>query len=123
MPFVRDATQWALATPTIFNMDQGSNFTSPQFLTLLTEASTQISMDGRGWALDNILIERFWRSIQYEEIYLYDYATPREVRRAIAAYIAFYNHERRHQSLDYATPASVYGVPSPMHTTSSRRPN
>ncbi len=120
MPFVLDATQraLALATPTIFNMDQGSHFTSPQFLTLLTEASTQISMDGRGRALDNLLIERFWRSIQYEEISLHDYATPREARRAIAAYIAFYNQERRHQSLDYATPASVYGVPCPMGVTS-----
>ncbi len=57
-------------------------------------------------------------SIKYEEIYLHDYATPREARRAIAAYIAFYNHERRHQSLDYATPASVYGVPSSMRVTS-----
>ncbi len=118
MPFVLDATQraLALATPTIFNMDQGSHFTSP-------EAPTQISMDGRGRALDNIFIERFWRSIKYEEIYLHDYATPREARRAIVAYIAFYNHERRHQSLDYATPASVYGVPSPIRTTSSRRPD
>ncbi len=60
---------------------------------------------------------------KYEEIYLHDYATPREARRAIAAYIAFYNHERRHQSLDYATPVSVYGVPSPIRTTSSRRPD
>jgi putative transposase len=125
MPFVLDATQraLALATPTISNMDQGSHFTSPQFLTLLTETSTQINMDGRGRALDNIFIERFWRSIKYEEIYLHDYATPREARRAMAAYIAFYNHERRHQSLDYATPASVYGVPSPIRTTSSRRPH
>lgn len=120
MPFVLDATQraLALATPTIFNMDQGSHFTSPQFLTLLTEAPTQISMDGRGRALDNIFIERFWRSIKYEEIYLHDYTTPREARGAIAAYITFYNHERPHQSLGYATPASVYGMPSPIRVTS-----
>jgi len=118
MPFVLDATQraLALAAPTILNRDQGS--TSPQFLTLLTEAPPQISMDGRGRALDNIVIERFWRSIKYEEIYLHDYATPREARRAIAAYIAFYNHERPHQSMNYATPASVYGVPSPIRATS-----
>ena len=121
LPFVLDATQraLALATPTIFNMDQGSHFTSLQ----LTAAFTPMSMDGRGRALDNIFVERFWRSIQYEEIYYHDYATPREARRAITAYIAAYNHERRHQSLDYPTPASVYGVPSPMHTTSSRRPH
>jgi len=120
MPFVLDATQraLALATPTIFNMDQGSHFTSPQFLTLLTEAPTQISMDGRGRSLDNIFIERFWRSIQYEEIYLHDYTTPREARGAIAAYITFYNHERPHPSLGYATPASMYGMPSAIPVTS-----
>jgi len=75
-------------------------------------------MDGRGRAPDNIFIERVWRSIKYEEIYLHDYTTPREARREIAAYITFYNHERPHQSLDYATPASVYGMPSPIRVTS-----
>ena len=119
MPCVLDATRraLALATPTILNMDQGSHCTSPQFLTLLTEASTQISMDGRGRALDNILIERFWRRIQYEDIYLHDYVTPRETRHGVATYIDFYNDERPHQSWDYATPASVYGLVSPVRTT------
>ncbi len=74
-------------------------------------------LDATRRALDNIFIERFWRSIKYEDIYLHDYVTPRETRHGVAAYIAFYNDERPHQSLDYATPASVYGLVSPVRTT------
>ncbi len=65
-------------------------------------------MDGRGRALDNIFVERLWRSVKYEEVYLHDYNTPREARQGLARYFEFYDHERPHQSLDYRTPADVY---------------
>ena len=103
----------ALATPAICNSDQGSHFTSPQYTGRLLAAEVQISMDGRGRALDNIFTERFWRSLKYEEVYLQDYATPREARLGIAHYIDFYNHERPHQALDYQTPAQVYATIPP----------
>jgi putative transposase len=108
--FVLDATRCALdqAAPVIFNSDQGSHFTSPQYTNLLLEAKVQISMDGRGRALDNIFTERLWRTVKYEEVYLHDYATPREARAGLSRYLSFYNHERPHQSLRYQTPAEVY---------------
>lgn len=110
IPFVVTAVDQALAqaTPTIFNSDQGSHFTSPQYIDRLKAAGTQISMDGKGRAIDNILTERLWRSVKYEEVYLNDYANPREARYGLAAYHHFYNFERLHQSLDYATPAEIY---------------
>src|SRR5665811_2091587 len=110
MPFVMAATERALAqaTPTIWNSDQGSHFTSPQYTQRLLDAGVQISMDGKGRAIDNIFTERLWRTIKYEEVYLKDYANPKEARRALAAYLDFYNHRRWHQALDYQTPASVY---------------
>lgn len=110
MPFVLDAVERALevATPEICNSDQGSHFTSPQYIQRLEAASVRISMDGKGRALDNIFTERFWRSLKYEDIYLHDYATPREVRGGITRYITLYNGQRPHQSLDYRTPAAVY---------------
>lgn len=110
MPFVLAAVDQALAqaTPAIFNSDQGSHFTSPQYLDRLKAAGTRISMDGKGRAIDNILTERLWRSVKYEEVYLNEYANPRQARQGLAAYWRFYNHERLHQSLAYATPAEVY---------------
>jgi putative transposase len=109
-PFVTAAVQQALATatPTIWNSDQGSHFTSPQYTRLLQAAGVQISMDGRGRALDNVFNERLWRTIKYEEVYLNDYGSPREARLQLGHYITFYNHERMHQALDYRTPAEVY---------------
>lgn len=110
MPFVLTAVDRALAqaTPTIFNSDQGSHFTSPQYIDRLKAAGTRISMDGKGRAIDNILTERFWRSVKYEEVYLKDYANPREAHYGLSTYHHFYNHERPHQSLDDATPAEIY---------------
>lgn len=96
------------ATPEIMNSDQGSHFTSPQYLDLLTARSVQISMDARRRALDNIITERLWRTIKYEEVYLKDYETPREARKSLSQFLYFYDHERLHQSLNYRTPASVY---------------
>lgn len=108
--FVLTAVETALAsaTPDIWNSDQGSHFTSPQYLDRLKFAGVQISMDGRGRALDNIFTERLWRSIKYEEVYLHDYASPKEATQSLSRYIQFYNHERPHQSLGYKTPAQVY---------------
>ncbi len=108
--FVLDVVQQALAqaTPEICNSDQGSHFTSPQYTQLLLAAQVQISMDGRGRALDNIFVERLWRSVKYEEVYLHDYGTPREARQGLTKYFHFYDHERPHQALDYRTPAQVY---------------
>ncbi len=108
--FVLQAVEQALlqAKPEIFNSDQGSQFTSSQYIDRLLAADVQISMDGRGRALDNIFTERLWRSVKYEEVYLKDYATPREARLGLTCYFNFYNHERPHQALDYQTPAQVY---------------
>jgi len=75
---------------------------------MLLAAGVQISMDGRGRALDNIFTERLWRTVKWEEVYLQDYATPREARIGLTRYLQFYNHERLHQALDYRTPAEVY---------------
>lgn len=110
LPFVLEAVEQALtqATPAIWNSDQGSHFTSEPYLSRLQEASIQISMDGKGRALDNIFTERLWRTIKYEEVYLHDYANPKEARRGLEHYLNFYNHERPHQALAYRTPAEVY---------------
>lgn len=111
MGFVLNAVQRAftIGTPEIFNSDQGSHFTSSKYINLLNEQpSIQISMDSRGRALDNIMIERFWRSLKYEEVYLKDYGTPREARKNIRDYMDLYNHDRPHQSLDYKTPSTIY---------------
>lgn len=110
MPFVIAACQRALsvATPMIWNSDQGSHFTSPQYLQLLQEAQVKISMDSKGRALDNIFTERLWRTVKYEEVYVHDYASPREARHQLSNYFEFYNQKRLHQSLDYQTPAEIY---------------
>jgi len=109
-PFVMKAVEQAFqqAVPQIFNSDQGSQFTSPQYTRRLLAAGTKISMDGRGRALDNIFTERLWRSVKYEEVYLKDYQTPKEARAELRQYFEFYNFERPHQSLAYQTPAQVY---------------
>jgi len=110
LPFVLDAVDQALrvATPTIWNTDQGSQFTSPQTTARLQAVGTRISMDGKGRAHDNIFTERFWRSLKYEEVYLREYATPRDARQGIAQYVQFYNTERPHQALGYQRPVEVY---------------
>ena len=114
MPFVLEAVQRALAQakPEIWNSDQGSHFTSPQYTDLVLAANVQISMYGRGRALDNIFTERLWRSVKYEDVYLHDYTTPREARQGLTRYFDFYDHERPHQALGYRTPAEVYFVTS-----------
>lgn len=94
--------------PEIFNSDQGSQFTSRDFTGVLQQQGVRISMDGRGRALDNVFVERLWRSVKYEEVYLRDYRTVAEARQGLGAYFHFYNHQRFHQSLGYRTPAAVY---------------
>jgi len=91
-------------TPEIFNSDQGSQFTSLDFINQLKQKNIQISMDGRGRAMDNIFNERLWRSVKYEEVYLKDYQSVPEAKQGINDYMTFYNQERPHQSLNYETP-------------------
>jgi putative transposase len=103
----------ALRGPEIFNSDQGSQFTSRSFTTVLREAEIAISMAGRGRAYDNIFAERLWRSVKYEEVYLHDYRTVPEAESGLERYFAFYNHERPHQGLGGLTPAERYGLATP----------
>ena len=98
----------ALGTPEIFNTDQGCQFTSKDFTKALKKLVIRISMDGRGRALDNVFIERLWRSLKYEEVYLHDYATVAEARGGIGRYLTFYNTERPHQALEYQTPFEAH---------------
>jgi len=110
LAFVLTCAQAALAqaTPQIWNSDQGSHFTSPQYTDLLLASGVQVSMDGRGRARDNIFTERLWRTVKYEEVYLTEYLHPRDARCGLSRYFQFYNHQRPHQALDYLTPAAVY---------------
>jgi putative transposase len=94
--------------PEIFNTDQGSQFTSPKFTGELETRGIAINMDGRGRCFDNIFIERLWRSLKYEEIYVREYALVPEARGGIGKWFQFYNHDRPHQSLEYRTPAECY---------------
>ena len=94
--------------PEIFNTDQGAQFTGQAFTGVLKDAQVAISMDGKGRAMDNIMVERLWRSVKYEEIYLKDYASVAELVAGLRAYFAFYNDERPHQSLGGRTPGQVY---------------
>jgi putative transposase len=94
--------------PDIFNTDQGVQFTCSDFVGRLEQAKIQISMDGKGRCFDNIFVERLWRSVKYEEVYLHDYATVSEARAGLAWYFPFYNDERQHESLAYRTPGQVY---------------
>ena len=98
----------ALGKPEIFNTDQGSQFTSDRFTRTLLDQGVQISMDGKGRALDNVFIERLWRSLKYEMIYLRQFESVPELKSAIRAYLHFYNTERIHQGLAYKTPKEVY---------------
>ena len=98
----------ALDRPLIWNSDQGSQFTSPHYTQRLLAAGVQISMDGKGRALDNIFTERLWRTVKYEEVYLHEYLTPKDAFQGLRHYFDFYNQRRLHQSLDYRTPAEVY---------------
>ena len=97
-----------LSQPEIFNTDQGSQFMSTAFTGILKEHGISISMDGRGRALDNIFVERLWRSVKYEEVYLHDYEDVPQALTGLGEYFKFYNGERLHQSLAYKTPESVY---------------
>jgi putative transposase len=108
--FCLSALEWALrhGKPEIFNTDQGSQFTSQGFTGRLTSAGINISMDGRGRVFDNIFIERLWRSVKVEEVYLKDYESLAIAVSSLGAYFTFYNQERLHQSLGYRTPAIVY---------------
>lgn len=108
--FCREALDEALARgrPEIFNTDQGSQFTSSSFTGRLEACGIAISMDGRGRALDNVFVERLWRSVKHEEVYLRDYADGWEAERRLGEYFRFYCEERPHQSLGYRTPAAVY---------------
>lgn len=98
----------AIAQPEIFNSDQGVQFTSTEFTRRLQSAGIRISWDGRGRALDNIFVERLWRSVKYEEVYLKDYQSVPEAINGLKQYFAFYNQERLHQALEYQTPAAVH---------------
>lgn len=94
--------------PGICNTDQGSQFTSTRWIEALTGRGVKISMDGRGRALDNVFVERLWRSLKYEAVYLNDYESVRDARSGIHGYLRFYNEKRLHQSLNYKTPREIY---------------
>lgn len=98
----------AISRPEIFNTDQGSQFTSAAFTGRLEQCGIAISMDGRGRALDNVFIERLWRTVKYEEVYLQEYTSGEEALASLGRYWRFYNQARKHQSLGYRTPAEVY---------------
>jgi len=108
--FCLDALQHALrqGQPAIFNTDQGVQFTAHEFTNTLETTGIRVSMDGRGRALDNIFVERLWRSVKYEDVYLQDYLTVPALEAGLGRYFRFYNHERPHQSLDYRTPVEVH---------------
>jgi len=113
--FCLEALEEALreGKPEIFNTDQGVQYTARAFSGRLEEAGVAVSMDGRGRALDNVFVERLWRAVKYEEVYLKDYAGAVELMLGLTGYFGFYNDERPHQSLGYRTPAEVYfGMPT-----------
>jgi putative transposase len=95
-------------TPEIFNTDQGAQYTALAFTGRLEAAGVAVSMDGRGRWMDNAFVERLWRTVKYGDVYLHDYATPRELAEGLARYFVFYNEQRVHAALDYRTPAAVY---------------
>jgi putative transposase len=108
--FCLEALQDALSQgkPEIFNTDQGVQFTAQAFTGVLEHNGVRVSMDGRGRALENVFVERLWRTVKYEEIYLHAYETGEELQNGLIRYFGFYNHERPHQSLGYRVPAVVY---------------
>lgn len=98
-----------IAIPEIHNSDQGAQFTAEEYVAILKAYDAiKISMDGRGRAMDNIFTERLWRTVKQEEVYLKEYQSPREARMSLREYFTFYNHERKHQSLHYETPETIY---------------
>jgi putative transposase len=105
---VLDEALTKFGTPEIFNTDQGCQYTSERHIERLTERRIQISMDGQGRWRDNVLVERLWRTVKYEEVYLHAYANAKEAQRELTRYFAFYNTRRPHQALDGQTPDSVY---------------
>ena len=119
--FCLEALDEALATrrPEIFNSDQGSQFTATAFTGRLEECGVAISMDGRGRALDNVFVERLWRSVKYEEVYLKDYADGWEAEQSLGRYFEFYCQRRIHQALGYRTPAEVYSGTTARHARRS----
>jgi len=108
--FCLEALEEALACgrPEIFNTDQGVQYTAEAFTGRLEAAGVRVSMDGRGRWMDNVFVERLWRTLKHEYLYLQDHATPRALQAGLAGYFPFYNQERLHQSLDYLTPMAVY---------------
>lgn len=109
--FCVDALEEAIekhGCPEIFNTDQGSQFTSEEFTRVLKDHHIRISMDGKGRWVDNVMVERLWRSLKYEEVYLKSYDSPAQARQEIGKYFEFYNTERRHQSLEKSTPDELY---------------
>jgi putative transposase len=124
--FCLEALQEALqkGKPEIFNTDQGPQFTCEAFTDTLEAEGIRISMDGRGRAMDNIMIERLWRSIKYEEVYLKDYESVADARSGLRQYFRFYNGERLHQSLSYRTPKAIhYAKRSPLPVEGPRASN
>ena len=113
--FVLEACRDALKTchPEIMNSDQGSHFTSPQYTSLFLDAGSRISMDHRGRAYDNIFVERLWRTVKYEDVYLKNYERPIDARRGLDEYLRYYNERRYHSSLNYQTPSAVYFQSNP----------
>ena len=99
---------WQWGQPEIFNSDQGSQYTSIKFTNVLKSQKIQISQDGRGRFLDNIFVERLWRSVKYEEVYLKDYGNVATAQESLGRYFEFYNYQRLHQALDYQPPATVH---------------
>jgi putative transposase len=108
--FCQEMLEAALAagTPEVFNTDQGAQFTARAFTERVERAGAQVSMDGRGRCLDNVFVERLWRSVKYEDVYLRGYESVPELERGLTAYFRFYNQERLHQALGYRTPAQVH---------------
>ena len=108
--FCLKALQKALliSTPEIFNTDQGVQFTSEDFIKILEDKGIKISMDGKGRAFDNIFVERLWRTVKYEEVYIHSYQTVKEAWLNLEKYFHFYNTERLHQALNYQTPKEIY---------------
>ena len=117
--FCKEALSEAIeryGSPEILNSDQGSQFTSYDFTNMLLDNKISISMDSKGRAIDNRIIERFFRSLKYENVYIYEYDTVKDVKSGIREYIQFYNTERLHQTLKYKTPAEVYFTQMPSHS-------
>ena len=108
--FCLEALEAALrdGAPEIFNTDQGVQYTAEAFTGRLEAAGVRVSMDGRGRWMDNVFVERLWRTVKYEHLYLHDYATPRALEAGLSGYFLMYNEERIHSSLDYRTPMAVY---------------